>query len=226
MSDISAVNSTTNNTGTTGSKSVLGKDDFMKLLLTQMKYQDPMNPMESTQFASQLAQFSSLEQLSNLNTNVTKSMDTNYILTQSINNTMTAALIGKDVKLSNTEITLNGQSKVGIGIDLPSDAKTVTIKIYNEYGTLVREIENENLVQGENKLSWDCTDNNGNKITNGVYTYKIEAISNTGSKLTAESYLYGTIDGIKFTDNGARLVVNGSEFLLSDILAIMNTKTN
>jgi flagellar basal-body rod modification protein FlgD len=202
----------------------MGKDDFMKLLLAQMKYQDPMNPMDGTEYAAQLAQFSSLEQLTNLNENVSKSMDTNYLLTQSINNTMSAALIGKQVKLNSANLTVNGQSSIGIGVDLPSYASKVTVKIYNEYGGLVNELDYNNLSAGENKLSWNCTDNNGNKVTNGAYTYKVEATSSNGSSLTATSYTWGTINSIKFTENGGKLVVNGVEYSLSDVYEIMNNQ--
>lgn len=226
MSTVSTVSNTNSYTSssTTNATNAMGKDAFMKLLITQMKYQDPMNPMESTAFASQLAQFSSLEQLTNLNENVTKSMDTNYLLTQSINNTMTAALIGKEVKLSTKKITLNGQSEVGLGVDLPANASTVTVKVYNEYGTLVKEIEKKDLSSGENKLSWDCTDNNGKKVANGAYTYEITATSASGSNLTVTPYVWGTIDSVKFTDEGGKLVVNGAEFALSDVLEILNAK--
>lgn len=226
MADISSIAGTTGTTTTTNSNSVLGKDDFMKLLIAQMQNQDPLEPMENTEFAAQLAQFTSLEQLTNLNENITDSINTNYLLTQSVSNTMTAALIGKEVKLDTDSIPVVGQSSVGIGVNLPSDAKTVTIKIYNEYGTLVKEIADENLSSGDNKLSWDCTDNNGNKIANGTYTYKVEATSGTGSDMTVSSFIWGTIDSVKFTTDGTRLVVGGTEYLLSDISEIFNTPTN
>ncbi|MDP3830447.1 MAG: flagellar hook capping FlgD N-terminal domain-containing protein, partial [Ignavibacteriaceae bacterium] len=99
---------TNTNVNTPKGKASLGKDDFMKLMLTQLKHQDPLNPMEGSEFAAQLAQFSSLEQLSNLNELTAQSIDANYYLTQSINNTMTATLIGKDVKLSGNVLNVKG----------------------------------------------------------------------------------------------------------------------
>ena len=99
------VNGVQNNiygTNTTQGKSELGKDDFLKLMIEQMKNQDPLSPMEGTEFTAQLAQFSSLEQLSNMSDSLEQSINANYQLTQAVNNTMTAALIGKEVKLEGT----------------------------------------------------------------------------------------------------------------------------
>ena len=221
----SQTSSTKTNSSTTNTNTVMGKDDFMKLLLAQMKYQDPLSPMEGTEYASQLAQFSSLEQLTNLNENMTSSINTNYLLTQSIGNTMSATLIGKEVKINSSNITVGDQSSVGIGVDLPSNAKSVKIKIYNEAGALVKEIEKDDLVQGEHKLSWDCTDNSGKKVTKGNYTYKMEAVSNTGKNMTVSPYVWGTIDSLKFTDSGSYLVINGTKYGISDILEINNSTT-
>jgi len=73
-------------TQTAANKSVLGKDDFLKMLVQQLRYQDPLNPMKGDEFATQLAQFSSVEQLNNINTSLTDSLNANYMLTQAINN--------------------------------------------------------------------------------------------------------------------------------------------
>jgi flagellar basal-body rod modification protein FlgD len=78
---------------------VLSKDDFLKLFVTQLRYQNPLDPMNNTEFTSQLAQFSSLEQLQNMNTQMN-----NLLLSQnSLQNTMISNLIGKQVKISGNE---------------------------------------------------------------------------------------------------------------------------
>jgi len=218
-------NSTSSQAASTDNKTILGKDDFMKLMIEQLEHQDPLNPMDGTQFASQLAQFSSLEQLTNLNEAVSQSIDTNYLLTQSINNTMTAALIGKKVKISGNAIQNTGQDNVEFGYDLPANAAMVKINIYNENDALVKTIENPRITDGENKLNWDFTDNDGNRVPEGKYTISVEAVDNAGGDITVNPFTFGLIDGVRFTDSGTKLLSGNSEYMLSDILEILNPNT-
>lgn len=209
----------------TGSgKSVLGKDDFMKLMIEQLKNQDPSSPMDGTQFAAQLAQFSSLEQLANLNEYSKQAIDANFMLTQSINNTLTANLIGNDVKLAATNIKFSGQSSVRLGYELPASASSVTVNIYNSSGALIKTFDESNSDAGDYKLSWDFTDNNGNKVPTGNYTYEVKAVSTSGAAMTVNSYLYGTINGVRFKENGTALLVDNIEYMLSDILEVINSQ--
>lgn len=211
------------NTPVTKGNSALGKDEFMNLMIAQLKYQDPMSPMDGSQFASQLAQFSSLEQLSNLNDQMTQSIDANYYLTQSINNTLTATLVGKDVKLSGNEITNLGQTNLTLGYKLPADGSAVSIKIYNEQGSLIKTIDSLPITKGEHKLSWDFTDNNGVRVPEGKYTFEIDAKAANTEKMTAETFKIGKIDALRFTDQGSKLIVDGVEYNLADILEILNS---
>lgn len=221
------INNTTNSsTPATKGKSAMGKDDFMKLMIAQLKYQDPMNPMDGSQYSAQLAQFSSLEQLTNLNDFVKQSIDANYLLTQSVNNTMSATLIGKEVKLTGTDIQNSGQTKCSYGYTLPADASSVDIKIYNEQGALVKTINDEKTSAGTHKLSWDFTDNNGVRVPVGKYSIKIEAKTMGNEDMTIDTFKTGTIDGIRFTESGAMLLVDGVEYKPSDIYEILNTTNN
>lgn len=211
----------TNSNNPKSKKDVMGKDDFLKLMLTQMKNQDPLNPMESAEFATQLAQFTSVEQLMNLNDAMKTSLDANYLLSQSINNTLAATLIGNEAKLDATEFVYNGQDEQVLGYNLSTNAKTVTIKIYNESGALVRTIENVSGNAGDNKLSWDFTDNNGEKVSNGKYRFEVVATDYNGNSINANLFLFGRIDGVRFTQLGTKLIVNGVEYNLSDITEIL-----
>jgi flagellar basal-body rod modification protein FlgD len=220
---LDAVNNTaSNNYQSSQSQGVLGKDDFLKLMLAQIKYQDPLNPMDGTAYSAQLAQFSSLEQLTNLNSSVKQSVDANYVLTQSINNTLSANLIGKEVKIGSQHLVNNGDNSVNIGYTLPENAKSVTINILDQYGNVVRTFDEKNIEKGSSKLSWDFTDNDGNKLINGVYTMQISATNFNDQALTVNPYITGIIDGIRFTESGTLMIVDASEYSVADIIEVLN----
>lgn len=208
------------------SSSLMGRDEFLQLLITQLKYQDPLSPMEGTEFASQLAQFSSLEQLSNLNEAVQMSIDGNYYLSQSINNTLTATLIGKNVKLAGSTVIKNGQDNVELGYNLPASASSVTVNIKDENGNIVKTFDSPPSRTGDNKLFWDFTDNNGSKLPDGTYTFEVLAKNASGEEMSATLFKWGKIDGVRFSENGTTLVVDGNEYLLSDILEILDSGYN
>ncbi len=201
-------------------KSVLGKDDFMKLMLNQLKHQDPLNPMENTEFSAQLAQFTSLEQLSNMNKTLESSIEANFLLTQSINNTMTANLIGKEAKLTGNSINFNGQKDVTLGYTLPVEVKDLTIKIFDQNGKLVRTVENASKNTGDQRFKWDFTDDNGNKLPQGNYSFEVSAKDFKGEDLTIPTFKFGFIDSVKFTDQGTKVISNNVEYILSDIIEI------
>jgi flagellar basal-body rod modification protein FlgD len=201
----------------------MGKEDFLKLMLAQLQNQDPMSPMEGTEFASQLAQFTSLEQLMNLNDSMDTSINANYFLSQSINNTLAATLIGKEVKLNGNSFQNNGQDNSTLGYNLSTAASSVTVKIYNDSGVLIKTIENAPKNSGDNKLIWYFTDNEGNSVPQGRYTFKVEPKDADSNLMSYSTYVLGKIDGVKFTENGTMLVVNGAQYNLSDIMEIYNS---
>jgi len=114
-------------------KAVLGKEDFLKLLVEQLKNQDPLNPMESTEFTAQLAQFSSLEQLTNMN----ESLEYSQLYQSSINNAQAVGFIGKTVKATGDSINVKDGISNQIQFDLARDAETVNIHIYDSSDNLV-----------------------------------------------------------------------------------------
>lgn len=210
-------------TGSLTGKTTLGKEDFLKMMLAQLKNQDPLSPMEGTEFAAQLAQFTSLEQLINLNDSMDTSINANYYLTQSINNTLAATLIGKDVKLSGNSFKYDGQENATLGYNLSTQASNVTVKIYNDDGQLIKTINNAPRSSGDNKLFWDFTDNDGNNVPQGKYNFKVEATDKDNNPISFSTFVLGKIDGVKFTENGTMLVVGGAQYNLSDIMEIYNS---
>jgi len=205
----------------TESNDAMGKDAFLELMIAQLQNQDPLEPMDGTDYSAQLAQFSSLEQLQNINDSVLQGVDANYLLTQSINNTMTAGLIGKDVKIAGDTVSYSGQDITNIGYELPADAKGVSVKVFDEAGKLVKTFTDLEENKGEYKLSWDFTDDNGTKLSHGNYRVEIDATTLDGSDMVAAQYFVGNIDGVRFTNTGTAIMVNGVEYAISEVFEIL-----
>ncbi len=220
------VNSIGASNNTPQGKSELGKNDFLKLMIEQLKHQDPLDPLDGAEYTAQLAEFSSLEQLQNMSNSLDQSVMANLQLTQSVNNTMTAALIGKEVKLSGNTVEYSGQESAQFGYTLLEDVQRVDVKIYDDNGTLVKTIHDVEATEGQHKLSWDFTDNNGNKINSSNFRFEVEASSSTGEDIFVDQYVVGIIDAIRFTENGAVVVVNQNQYGLGDINEIVNVSDN
>ena len=220
---VDGINSTQNNAVQYAdqSKSDLDKDAFLKLMIAQLQNQDPLEPMDGTDYSAQLAQFSSLEQLQNINDSLNMSIDAKYLLTQSINNTMTAGLIGKDVKIAGDTITYQGQESTSIGYELPATASKIEVNIYDSNGNLVKTFDDLEKDEGQYKLSWDFTDNNGKAVNSGDYRVEVKAETMSGDKMAVAQYLMGRIDGVRFSNEGTAIVVNGIEYSISDVFEIL-----
>lgn len=200
----------------------LGKQDFLELLTTQLKSQDPMNPMKGQDFAAQLAQFSSLEQLLNINETLTGQSTSNGLLAERINSSMAAGFLGKEVQASGTALQWTGDGEVPLSFDLASPASDVTVKIKDATGQPVFEQDMGSLNAGFHELAWDGTDANGNEVPRGSYTFSIEAADSNGDMVDTTPYLSGTVDRVTFGSNGPMLWVNGKQIPLNQVRSIAN----
>jgi len=194
----------------------LGKEDFLKLLMTQLQYQDPLNPMDNQDFMAELAQFSSLEQLQNVNSN----LQTNLLLSQSLNNSVATNLIGKRVIALGSQVYLGRDSGEEITFDLSADAG-VTVEIYDAHNELVRTLKGGFLSAGRNRIPWDGRDQEGNQLSSGNYTYKLTATDSEGHPVEVTTYSSGLIDGVRFQDGNAVLIMGAQEINLSEIVEIL-----
>ncbi|MEJ2635710.1 MAG: flagellar hook capping FlgD N-terminal domain-containing protein [Calditrichia bacterium] len=226
MSDVStdmSVQGLGLNMGSATAKNILGKDDFLKLLVTQLHYQDPLNPMEGTEFSTQLAQFSSVEELQNIDKSLQQSLDANYLLTTSINNTMASTVIGHDVKAYGNQIHLGDSKQAYLNFDLGNDAKNVKIEILDENDQVKRTINLDNLSKGDQSILWDGEDNVGITLPNGNYHYRVTATDADGNAVSTQSYVCGTITGVRYGNNGAVLMLGDLEIQMSDVYEITNS---
>jgi flagellar basal-body rod modification protein FlgD len=203
-----------------GKQGSLGKDEFLKLLVTQLRYQDPMNPMKGTEFAAQLAQFSSVEQLFNINTKLSYSMEVNALLSKSINNALSSAFIGKEVRASADTFRYNGEGTMKLGYSLPSSAEIATVKIYDASGNLVKTVTSVGTDKGDNNFTWDGKNQDGQAVSAGKFKFVVEAKDGNGTDVASSVYIFGTVSAVRFRAEGTVFVINGQEIPLSDILEI------
>lgn len=221
MGFISPVATDTNgNARKTGSMQTLGKDDFLKLLITKMQYQDPLNPMSDEAFISQLAQFSTLEQMNNIAEGIATSNEWDFLQMQSINNTMAAGLIGKDVKADYTGTFVDDGQPAKISFTLDKVASEVIFTIKDKNGNIVRTLTEKDLKVGTNTISWDATDSLGNLVEDGYYNIEATAKTLSGSSFKPELSLVGRVESIVYRNGSAYLRVSGVEIPLGEVNAI------
>lgn len=197
------------------------KNDFLKLLTTQLKYQNPLEPMNSQEFAAQLAQFSSVERLMNIENALTKSAEQSSQLNQVMSNNLAASLIGKTVRSEGDSINhISGNSEV-LQYDLPSAAKLAIIDIKDSAGTVVRKYVVGQQETGGHSIKWDGKGENGDVLPDDFYSFEVNAQDAEGNKVTATQYQVGIIEGVRYVPGGQpQVIINGKEVSLSNILEI------
>jgi flagellar basal-body rod modification protein FlgD len=191
-------------TSNTATKGIVGKDDFLRLLITQLRNQDPLTPMESQEFAAQLAQFSSLEQLQNMNTALNRSLTSDQLLSSSINNVLAATLIGREVRTDGNIFTL-GESldTMKLSYTLPAGAKSVKLHILDQDGVPVDLLDLGSSAAGDRTVEWDPA---GKGYPGQRYSFFIEANNADGTP-----YIVGRITGVGYHEDGTTLILGGRE---------------
>lgn len=184
-------------------ESSLGKDDFLKLLVTQLNNQSPLDPQDNSEFVAQLAQFSSVESLQNLNTSV-NGIAGNYQSSQAL---QASSLVGRSV-IAQTDSTLVDSSKSFNGsLVVPSTSSDVSVGIYDSAGSLIKKVELGPQNAGNVDFIWDGTDAHGNKVESGIYTFKaIGVVEDT--PLALSTYLPATVNSVTLGQDGGEMQLN------------------
>ncbi|MEW6601431.1 MAG: flagellar hook assembly protein FlgD [Nitrospirota bacterium] len=213
--DISTIGSVSNSAASIISGKTLGKQDFLNLLLKQLSYQDPLNPMDSTEFTTQLSQFSSLEELTNINSTLSDVL----AFQQSMQNASVANMIGKTVKVDGNSANLSDTAEMNY--ELGGDAAAVEISIYDGAGRLVRTENAGAGSAGSRSYIWDGKDSLGNTLPKGAYTFQVEAMDISGNQVPVQSISSGIVTEVIFEKGMTYLMLdNGTKINLSDIKSI------
>lgn len=195
----------------------LDKDAFFKLMLTQMKNQDPTNPLKSHEMAAQLANFSSLEQMQNMN----KTLDEMKNAQKPSENFQALNLIGKAVAGDSSKVVRGVNDKDhDFKFNLPMAAAEVTVKVRDAEGNVVRTYNLKNLKEGANKLTWNGEDEKAMKSPQGEYQFMAEAKMADGKKMGIKTDFEGMITGVSYSSDGPVLHVGNQAIRFTDVKKI------
>jgi flagellar basal-body rod modification protein FlgD len=198
---------TLNSTGTpetankTGPRQ-LGQDDFLKLLITQLKNQDPLKPTDNAEFVSQLAQFSQLEQTAKQAQLLQKSLDAQ---TASLQFTL-LPMVGRRISIDRP-LTQLADGQASLTYALEKNAARVQITILDERRQVVRTLDATGLQAGLNQARWDGKDSKGVAMPSGVYEYAISAVDHQGASIVARGRAQLTVTGVRMEEGQPKLAV-------------------
>jgi flagellar basal-body rod modification protein FlgD len=223
MSTISSTGATSNDLGSalgTSGTSALGKDEFLKLLTAQLQHQNPLSPMDNTAFVAQLAQFSSLEQMQNMNS----SLATSIMVSQSVNNSLATSLIGRDIQARGDDVThaVGGSEKLQFNLASGADVK---VDVLDSTGKVVATVKSAGMASGNQSVTWDGNGLDGKPVAAGDYTFKVTATDSKGAAVTAETLVTGRVTGVKFEDGITYLMVGGRKISMGDVQQIVEAQT-
>jgi flagellar basal-body rod modification protein FlgD len=201
----SSTTSTTDTSKSSAAKTSLGKDfnTFLNMLTTQLKHQDPLSPMDSTQFTSQLVQYSSVEQQINANSNLEK-----LITLQQANSTSQAiSYLNQNVEISSDKIPLQ-DSSASYSYTLPSTAKDCKVEIKNSAGTVVYSTTGET-ASGRHDVTWNGKDSSDKQLDDGIYTLVVTATDNDKKALAVTTTTVGQVTRVtNDATNGTTLEID------------------
>ncbi len=214
-----ASTSTTNsNTAASSQTQLTGNlNTFLNMLTTQLQNQDPLSPMDSTQFTSQLVQFSAVEQQINTNSNLQELIS----LQKTSQQAAAISYLGQTVSFSGSTLPLaSGES--AFSYTLPSQAASHTVQIENSSGQVVNTRASPSGAAGTHDVSWNGTDSGGNQLADGEYTVVVTATDSNGNAITPTINAYGIVTGVTSDSNGVELELgdSGMSTPLSSVLSI------
>jgi flagellar basal-body rod modification protein FlgD len=203
----------------TGGKDI-GKQDFLKLFIKQLQSQDPLSPMDSADFTAQLAQFSSLEQLTNSNDKLGQLIS----MQNSQTGLMASSIIGKTVMANGDSVYMNGKNGVDLAYSIGRDVDKVNVNVYDTDGKLVRSLSGNAVSAGSRSIRWDGTDNNGNSLPAGTYDFTVSGTDSGGVTVDAATFTTGTVERVSFANGIPMVTVNGSTLPMSSVVNIEDMK--
>jgi flagellar basal-body rod modification protein FlgD len=203
------------------SAGALDREAFLKLLVAQISHQDPLKPMEGTEFVTQLAQFSAVEQA------IAQSQRLELLSTQmsGLANNASTDLVGKTVTLRGRAVSFDGVTATGSSLTLGGAAQGVTVTVRDASGKAVRTLDLGPKPAGPVAVTWDGKDDAGQPVAAGSYTLDAQAKAADGSAVTVSQDVQGVVTGVYFDKGYPELVLDsGVRAPVSDLIGVAGSK--
>lgn len=194
-------------------------ESFLLLLVTQLKNQDPLSPLDSNEFAAQLAQFATVEQAIKTNEN----LDNLIGISKAGQAAAAVSYLGKTIEAEG-DIAPLIDGKAEYAYTLPSITTSVTLAIANDQGKVVFSTTGETAL-GKHSFIWDGLDSQGNEVEPGNYRLLVGAVDREGDQIPAETRIIGRVDGADTSGDSINLSLGGVSVALDKVLSVKETKT-
>ena len=198
-------------TAARGMGGALGKEEFLKMLVAQLQNQDPMNPMNGDDMAAQLAQFSSLEQLTNISTQLDAQAVLQRDIVGSINDTTALTTIGQTVLAVGDQVEVGSDATVRF--EVGGEGGNATLKIIDDTG---KEVGSRSLGFVGGGRHGEAADG----VAPGTYHYAVEVVDAAGDAVPVEPFIHARVDGVRYGPQGPVLTAGGIRISFGTILQI------
>ncbi len=205
--------------GSSGSNQQEGvdKEAFLQLLVAQLEHQDPLSPMEGTDFVDQMATFTQVEQ----QISQSKSLDLISLQLTGLASNEAVSLIGKDVTIRGNTIAYDGENATGAAATLDRSASEVTVTIRDANGQAVRTMDLGPTPGGAVQVPWDGRDDAGNPVPAGSFTMEIAARDSDGGVVDVSQDVKGRVVGVTFDKGYPEIILDsGARAPISDLIDV------
>jgi flagellar basal-body rod modification protein FlgD len=194
----------------------LGQSAFLTMMVAQLQHQDPLNPVQGTDFTSQLAQFSGLEQ--QINTNANLSAILKAIEDQGGDQNL-LDYIGKEITCQDNLVTLANGAAGGATFSLAEPGE-VMVSIFDDSGNQVYSYARSGLAAGTHAVEWNGQSLSGQSVADGTYRYEIQAISAAGYLQDVQATYTGTVTGLTYVNGSPQLLMGGRSVDPKSVLSV------
>jgi flagellar basal-body rod modification protein FlgD len=199
----------------------LGKNEFLKLLVAQMRHQDPLNPMDGQEMATQMAQFSSVEQLMNIEEQLSAQNDQYATLVDSLQRSTALGMTGRTVLASGDAVLLTRDTTGAVRGDVSAEivgGGQATLRVFDKDG---REVAKQSLGYVGPGYKTFTVDGSQLNLSEGAYSYSIELTDANGAPVAQKTYTTATVDGVVYGSDGVYLTAGTLAISLASVVRIL-----